>query len=75
MVMLSTYLTAPPPQALPPFRGLLAVLGMELVFALLIAAFAVGTAVLVQHALTRAPRNRRAVRIVEREPTPISHAA
>jgi hypothetical protein len=75
MVMVSTYLTAPPPQALPPFRELLAVLGLDLVFALLIAAFAVGTAVLVQHALTRAPRNRRAVHIVERGATPISRAA
>jgi hypothetical protein len=75
MVMVSAFLTAPPPAALPPLATLVAILGVDLVFAVLIAAFAVGTAVLLQHAVSGAPRRRRAVQIAARRGTTLTRAA
>lgn len=73
--MVSASLTAPSPAALPPLATLVIALGLQVVFVVLIAAFAIGAAVVLQHALTSAPPRRRAVRIVERPRAPLSSAA
>jgi hypothetical protein len=73
--MVSAFLTAPPPAALPPLATVLVALGAHLVFAVLIAAFAVGAAVLLQHAVSSSSLRPRARRTVVRRPHAVPHAA
>jgi hypothetical protein len=59
--MVSAFVTAPPPPALPPLAAFVATLGAHVVFAVLIAGLAVVAAVLLQHAVTTAKPARRVV--------------
>ena len=73
--MMSAFLTAPPPAALPPLAGVLATFGLELLFAVVVAAFAVIGAVLLQHAVTTRSTSRPALDVVEHREPSVPHAA
>ena len=62
--MVTAYTTALPPSALPPIDGVIVSAGLALLFAVLLAALAAFTGVLLQSALATRPR-RPALRIVE----------
>jgi hypothetical protein len=73
--MVSAFVTAPPPAALPPLGTLLVALGMHIVFAVLIGALVVGAAVLLQHAVCASSPWRRVERGRARRARIVPHAA
>jgi hypothetical protein len=73
--MVSAFVTAPPPAALPPIGSMLVALGMHLVFAVLIGALVIGVAVLLQHALCTSSPRRHVQRSTARRARIVPHAA
>jgi hypothetical protein len=73
--MVSAFVTAPPPAALPPLGTMLVALGTHLVFAVLIGAFVVGVAVLLQHAVCASSPRRRLQGSSARRARIVPHAA
>ena len=66
--MLTAYTTALPPSALPATAGSVTVVGVQVLLAVLIAALAVATAVIVERAFAT-PRRRPALRLVDARST------
>ena len=75
--MVTAYPTALSPAVLPATASVLAAVGSSLLYTVLLAALAVFVGVLVQGALSRPPRQRSKIRVVERPATgtPAARAA